>query len=201
MGISKGALVTIFGFNLPASPQVTFSGVAATVLYASPTQINIQVPFENVNSTVAVIGALGSVTLQLPGGQSLGIFTSDGMHAAALNQDGSVNSFVNPALMGSVVTLYGTGAVWPSGMTDGTAATGAMALDQETNQFEVVDGIGAPQTILYAGAAPGIVDGVFQLNVQLTPDAQMPLTLISRGAPSKGDTLSSNAVQVYLRQP
>jgi len=198
-GISQGTLATIFGFDLPASPQVLFSGVPATVLYASPTQINIQVPFENVVDTLTVSGASGSVTLQLPNGPSLGIFTTNGVYAAALNQDGSVNAFVNPALSGTVLTLYGTGAVWPSGMKDGAVATGAMPLGQETNQFELVDGVGTPQTILYAGAAPGIIDGVFQINVELTPDVLMPLTL--RGASSTGPTLSSNAVQVYLRQP
>lgn len=76
-------------------------------------------------------------------------------------------------------------------------ATGAMPLDQETNQFQVVDGAGTPLNILYAGSAPGIVDGVFQMNVQLTPDVQMPLTL--RSTSSFGTALSSNSVQVFVR--
>ena len=67
-----------------------------------------------------------------------------------------MNSAANPAAMGSVVTLYGTGAVWPYGMADGGIPTAAAALNQEQNGFQVVDlPAGIPQDILYAGAAPG----------------------------------------------
>jgi uncharacterized protein (TIGR03437 family) len=149
------------------------------------------VPFEYRQGEVA----LGDLTMMPPTAPSLGIFTTDGVYAAALNQDGTVNSLYNRAAAGSVVALYATGAMWPAGMQDRAVAEGAMALDQEANQFEVVDGIGTPLSILYAGAAPGIIEGVFQINVQLTPGVLTPLTLHSRG------TLVSNAVNVYLQTP
>ncbi len=104
--------------------------------------------------------------MNLPITRSLGLFTTDGVHAAAVNQDGTVNSATNPAPEGSIVTIYGTGAVWPYGMADGAIPTAAAWLNQEQNGFQIVDlPAGIPQEILYAGAAPEIVDGVFQINL------------------------------------
>jgi len=206
-GLTAGTLVSLFGFDLGSSQnvQVQVGGFSATVLYAGSNQINIQVPFE-LATVVASGPVFPSIQVALPSGtvtvapapatQSVGIFTSDGAHAAALNQDGSVNSVSNPAAHGSIVTLFGTGAVWPYGTPDGTLATSASSLDQEQNQFEVVDSTGAPAAILYAGTAPDLIDGVFQVNVQLPPDAVPLLTL--RTAPS-GVSLSSNPVQIYLK--
>jgi uncharacterized protein (TIGR03437 family) len=139
----------------------------------------------------------GNISAQLPFGQSIGIFTTDGVHAATLNQDGTVNSVSNPAASGSIVALFGTGVQWPSGLVDGAAAAAAMPLDQEQNRLEMVDGTGTPLTILYAGAAPEIINGVFQIDVQLPANVNPPFTL--RTATGAGQTLSSNTIQVYLK--
>jgi uncharacterized protein (TIGR03437 family) len=206
-GLTAGTLVSLFGFDLSSSQnlQVQVAGFKATVLYAGSNQINIQVPFElatvvasgPVFPSIQIVLSSGTVTVApAPATPSAGIFTSDGTHAAALNQDGSVNSLSNPALRGSIVTLFGTGAIWPYSTADGTLATSASPLDQEQNQFEVVDTTGAPASILYAGAAPGLIDGVFQVNVQLPPDAAPPLTLQTS---TSGMSLSSNSVQIYLK--
>lgn len=206
-GLTAGTLVSLFGFDLGSSQnvQVQVAGFPATVLYAGSNQINIQVPFElatvvasgPVFPSIQVVLSSGTVIVApAPATQSVGVFTSDGIHAAALNQDGTVNSMSNPVVHGSIVTLFGTGAVWPYGTPDGTLATSASSLDQEQNQFEIVDSVGAPASILYAGAAPGLIDGVFQVNVQLPPDAVPPLTLRTS---SSGVSRSSNAVQIYLK--
>jgi uncharacterized protein (TIGR03437 family) len=176
-------------------------GVPATILYSSPTQINFQVPFETRFYGPIQVALAGNSGIEAPFAPSLGIFTSDGTYAAALNQDGTVNSASNPAARGSIVTLYGTGATWSSGVQDGGIATSAMPLDQELNQFEIVDKSGTPGNVLYAGAAPGLIEGVFQLNVQMPPDVVLPLTL--RGtffiSAEIGTALSSNPVQIYLK--
>lgn len=206
-GLTAGTLVSLFGFDLSSSQnvEVQVAGFPATVLYAGSNQINIQVPFElatvvasgPVFPSIQVVLSSGTVAVApAPATQSVGIFTSDGTHAAALNQDASVNSAANPAVRGSIVTLFGTGAIWPYGTPDGTVATSPSSLDQEQNQFEVVDSTGAPASILYAGTAPGLIDGVFQVNVQLPPDAVPPLTL--RMSPA-GVSRSSNAVEIYLK--
>lgn len=202
-GLVPGELVSLFGFDLGGSPQnvqVSFDGVPAAVLYAGPNQINVQVPFEfsqylSPGPQIQVVLPSGSITLKpVASAESPGIFTTDGVHAAALNQDGSVNSTSNPSARGSIVTLFGTGAVWPSGIQDGAVAASAVPLDQEQNRLEVVDPLGTPASILYFGTAPTLIFGVFQVNVQLPADAAPPFTL---QAPDSAR--SSNAVQIYLK--
>jgi len=213
-GLWPGALVSLFGFGFPSSGQipaldasgkfpttvegvqVLVDGVAAPLLYVGPNQINLQVPFEtSVYSPIPLqlILPSGTVTANVPVSSALGLFTSGGAWAAALNQDGTVNSASNPAPPGSIVSLFGTGAIWPSGLADGALASGAAPLSQETNAFQVVDSGGVEASIFYAGAAPGLIDGVFQLNVQL-PIGELSTnpTLTLKGA---GGT--SNAVQIY----
>jgi uncharacterized protein (TIGR03437 family) len=203
-GLYAGALVTLYGFDLTSSAQglqVLIDGTPAPVLFAGPNQIDVQAPLEIAQSygvpQVQVTSPTGSVSLLLPGTQSIGIFTTDGFDAAALNQDGTVNSASNPAASGSIVVLFGTGVQWPSGLEDGAAAAAAMQLDQEMNKLEMADGAGTPLNILYAGAAPEIIDGVFQINVQLPANVNPPLTL--RATTAAGNPLSSNPVQVYVK--
>jgi uncharacterized protein (TIGR03437 family) len=89
--------------------------------------------------------------------------------AAALNQDGSINSPSNPARPGSVVTLFASGgganysfadgAIVPMGIYDALATVWAGG----SRSFEVV----------FAGDAPGLVAGIMQINFRL-PDALPP---------------------------
>jgi uncharacterized protein (TIGR03437 family) len=203
-GTYPGALVALVGVGFHGAPEtVMIAGVAAPVLYAGPNQINVQIPFEAIAGIVNLSLPSEDITIQLPIRRSLGIFTTDGTHAAALNQDGAVNSAANPAAMGSVVTLYGTGAVWPYGMADGAIPTAAAWLNPEQNGFQILDALGIPQEILYAGAAPDIIDGVFQMNLIVpvgaldTPGIGWQVQLQSVLEPS-GDTLSSNTVGIYV---
>jgi uncharacterized protein (TIGR03437 family) len=133
-----------------------------------------------------------TISLNVPGIFSMGLFTTDGSHAAALNQDGTVNSATNPATAGSVISVFGTGAVWPSDL----GATGAEEFDQSANGFV----IGAQHTLLYFGAAPGQYVGVFQANVQLPPPPR-PGTAGSGGITLQRlvNPLSSNSVVVYVK--
>ncbi len=165
----RGRLISLVGSGFHGAPEtVMIAGVAAPVLYAGPNQMNVQVPFEAIAGRVDLSLPAEGISIVLPITRSLGIFTTDGTHAAAVNQDGTVNSAANPAAMGSIVTLYATGAVWPYGMPDGGIPTGAAWLNQEQNGFEVVDlPAGIPQELLYAGAAPQIINGVFQMNLMV----------------------------------
>jgi uncharacterized protein (TIGR03437 family) len=212
-GFYPGALITLYGFDLPASTaglQVLFDGTPATLLYAGPDQINLQVPFEvptGVGSarptTLQVVTPSGSPSIQLGIAESLGLFTTDGSHAAALNQDGTVNSASNPASAGSIVSLFGTGATWPQGSQDGAAPASATPWDPSLNKFEMVDDDAIPLNILYVGNAPGLIDGVFQVNVQLPPTilpspSGYGLTLHA-SPPDIVGPLSANTVSVYTK--
>lgn len=203
-GAYPGALISLVGVGFHGAPEtVTIAGVTAPVLYAGPNQINVQVPFEADSGRVDLTLPTEDIAILLPITRSLGIFTTDGVHAAAVNQDGTVNSAANPAPMGSVVTVYGTGAVWPFGMADGGVPSAASALNQEQNGFEVLDVLtGIPQQVLYAGAAPGIIDGVFQMNVTIPMGVEvssegwlLQLVSVPLGA---GGPISSNTVGIYV---
>ena len=199
-GIYPGTLATIYGFDLPASPQVSIDGVPAPVLYAGPNQINVQVPFAVAVSaqtaTVQVMTPSGAVTVQTHPTPSAGLFTTDGVHAAALNQDGTVNSLSNPAAAGSIVSLFGTGAAWPPGTPDNTAAPSAMSLDQGGSGFQVMALLARPipLNMMYFGSAPGIIQGVFQINVLLPQTSSKELGLQIRSV-WFGD---SDTVSVYV---
>ena len=85
-----------------------------------------------------------------------------------MNSDGTLNSAVNPALVGSVVVLYATGVgqFSPAGQ-DGAVVT-ADSLPRPVLPVSAEIG-GQPAQILYAGGSPGIVEGVIQVNLQI-PD-------------------------------
>ncbi len=107
-----------------------------------------------------------------------GIFTTTGVNgqAAAINQDGSLNSASNPAARGSVVSLYATG------QGTGTA----------NNVTVTIAGYNAP--LQYAGAAPGY-PGLMQINAQipsggLQPGIQTVLLSVNGAASQAGVTLS-----------
>jgi uncharacterized protein (TIGR03437 family) len=137
--ISEGQIITIFGRDLgPGIPatagvsgkplafptslaglQVLFGSVPAPLLYVSQNQVNAIVPFGiAVGSTVTVTinnnGAVsGSAWLGVVAATP-GVFTTQDTSqfypvAAALNQDGVVNSATNPAAAGSITTIFATG--------------------------------------------------------------------------------------------
>jgi uncharacterized protein (TIGR03437 family) len=94
-------------------------------------------------------------------------------YPAVLNQDGTINSESNPAKAGSIITFYATGFqtnFYP--LADGEVATVAKNF---CGPFCTISPSDA--TIVYAGAAPGIVAGVTQFNVQLpsTPSTYLDL--------------------------
>lgn len=200
-GLAQGALVTLYGFALPSSQndvQIYLNEVPAPVLYAGPNQINFQAPFGiTYGAQVATIAQIvtpgGAFSIRLPWSPSLGIFTVDGTYAAALNQDGTVNSPSNPAAAGSIVTMFGTGAFWNVSMQTGAVATAAIPT---ATPLQLLDG---PEILsaLYAGTAPGLIDGVFQVNVQLPPQPILPLAVQQDYQPA--GTLVSNFVSLYVK--
>jgi uncharacterized protein (TIGR03437 family) len=115
-----------------------------------------------------------------------GLFTSDASgigQAAALNQDNTANGVFNPAAVGSVVALYGTGG--------GTLTTDALPL--LTLPVTATVG-GIPATVSYAGIAPGLVQGAMQVNVQIpsgvTPGPAVPIVITVGNAMSNSVTLA-----------
>jgi uncharacterized protein (TIGR03437 family) len=171
--------------------QVLFDGTPAPLLYVGPTQINAVVPSEvygQDTSTLQIVTPSGTVngpTMSVRTSQP-GVFVGSGgifftQSAAALNQDGSVNSASNPAALGSIVTVWASGAgISTYSRPDGTIllpefSGGAPTLQVAVYSFAQV-GLyllgGQPAgslslEVLYAGDAVGMVAGVTQINFRL----------------------------------
>jgi uncharacterized protein (TIGR03437 family) len=218
--VSPGELVTIFGANMgPLSDapgafngnslsntingtQVLFGGIAAPLLFASSGQINAVVPFgiTGTSTQVQVVNqgqttASITVPVQPASPAVFALNGSGGGQGAILNQDGSVNSRTNPAARGSVVVLYATGG----GITNPASVDGVLASQPyPVPMLPVTVTIDyLPAHINYAGAAPGMVAGVMQINV-VVPEAassapfdQVVLTI--------GDYASPTAITVAVQ--
>lgn len=189
-GVAPGELLTIFGGTLGpatlttfslvnnvvptvlANTRVLFDGVAVPVIYTQTGQASVIAPFSLEGRTVTriVVEYLGfqSTPLVLPVVSSKpALFTVDASGEGAgaiLNENSSVNSTSNRAARESVVVLYmtGGGAMNPAGL-EGRVAASTSSL----TQLVQVTINGSPATILYAGNAPGLVEGVVQINVRL----------------------------------
>lgn len=189
--IAPGALVSIIGTGLAPSTMefpvplplsaggvsVSIGGRFAPLLYVSPTQINAQVPFEvpmgDFFLVVDLRGLLSSFTAVRVNDTGPGIFRVPGTKTAiAQNEDLTLNAPNNPALAGSVITVYFTG----QGAVDNPVPSGAAApltplsravapvrafIARDNSQLLVNE-----TGVLFAGLTPGLV-GVAQANVRL----------------------------------
>jgi uncharacterized protein (TIGR03437 family) len=158
--------------------QVTFNGIPAPLIYVQSRQVNAQVPFE-------VSGATASVTLTYHGSTfgpypvGIDIFGPQGIfrlhpdvstQAAALNQDGSLNSPSNPAARGSLVSLFGTGygPLNPPCATGALNPPGPVSLNNPGTAYN--GAVGVP-LVQYAGGAPTLLCGIAQINMQVPLNA------------------------------
>ncbi len=193
--VSPGEIITIWGAHLgPPAPivaqpsgqpaawpttlggvQVLVGGVAAPLLYVSDEQINAIIPFGVAqNTTTLIVTSNGSasnsarlgVVEATPGVFTYGSTWQNEPLAAALNQDGRINTASNPAAPGSIVSVFATGlgALTPQ-PPDGSLIIGPVL---PTLAAPVLVGSGAQfLEILYAGPAPDEVAGVMQVNFRL----------------------------------
>lgn len=148
----------------------------APLIYASWGQISAVIPFEMEGRPSAVVqleqnGVRGPLTLIAIAGASPGLFTLTATgrgQAAALNEDGSVNGPARPANRGGILILYATGL----GPLQPPIATGSVPSTAVLSRTPVQVSIGGHQAdVLYAGAAPGSIAGVYQINVRIPPAA------------------------------
>jgi len=192
-----GSINTAVTPNLPTlldGVSVTINGIPAPLSYVSPTQINAQVPFE-VGSGPAKLeliknGVPGQPVLISIADTAPQIFLTTGTHAAALNQDYSVNAPGNPATTGSVISVYWTG----QGVVNNPVSTGApaTALFPNTAVASTTATIGGqPAAVLYSGLAPGYV-GLAQANLQIPdlPSGDYPVVLTAGSGTSNSARVS-----------
>ena len=190
--ITPGELVTVFGANLgpvlPAGPvvddtgqlasklshtKVFFDGISAPLLYASENEVSAVVPFGIQASTIQVQVQNGSqFSANTPiavAPAAPALYSRDGTGGnigAIINQDGKQNSYGDPASRGSVVIMYATGVgeMNPPGING--QITSSVPYPVPVLPVKVLIDK-QPADILYAGAAPGFVQGLIQINVRV----------------------------------
>jgi uncharacterized protein (TIGR03437 family) len=188
--VAPGSLATLFGANLAsvatAAPRLPLpatlggatlrlNGIAAPLLYASPGQINFQVPWELTGQTRAA--------LEVSGGPPLTVnlaAVSPGIFAVAPQ--------------GRFLTLYCTGL----GAVTNRPASGAAAPGDPlsvTTATPAVTAGGVPARVLFSGLAPGFA-GLYQVNVEMAENTPfgdaVPVQLTLDG-------VRSNTLPVKLR--
>jgi uncharacterized protein (TIGR03437 family) len=181
--LAPGEIVSLFGYGLgpekgvagepdadgrfPISlsgVEVQFNGVAAPLLWVQAGLINTVVPQNMIINTVQVSYRDRSAPPLDVSGQ----VANPGVFVVA-NQDWTVNSRSNPAASGSTIYVYATGmdlagVNFPNGqlVPRSPLVPFNFSRDEDAVLFD-----GTPGTILWAGAAPGLIFGVAQINVQL----------------------------------
>ena len=185
-----------------AGVQVLFDGVPSSLLYVQSRQINVQAPFElTVNSTpkiqVSYNGVLSNGTTVRVAAAVPGIFFAsyNSKQGAILNEDGTQNSESNPAKRGSLVSVFGTGggATSPMSFTGGLSPTAPLLLRQPVRAL--ITG-GSPAVIQYAGVAPGLTTGLFQVNLFVPMETLVGNQLIGLVI---GDTISQYGVTIAIQ--
>ena len=207
--ISPGDIIAIYGQNIgPAAPAqmnivggfaqtsvgnvtITIDGQAAPSIYASSSQVNVQVPYTVTQGTAAqgkakaVVLTSGSATPAQTNVDIVpavpGIFTLNASGAGpalvldfnAVNGAFSINSSTNPAAIGSTVVLFLTGegdyasSVYSTetGFIVPLTPPVATGVYPQLSPLPVVTIGGVAATVNYAGPIPGCILGLLQLNV------------------------------------
>jgi uncharacterized protein (TIGR03437 family) len=227
--VAPGEIVTLFGSGLgpqqgiqteatPQSPyptqaanvEVTFDGTPAPLLWVQDAQINLAVPWSVAGPTTQVCATYNDVNancLTWPVAEAApGVFTVDGVHAAAVNQDGTQNSAANPAPLDSIVSIFATGL----GPINPPQADGSLiGLPLPADTLPVT--LQCPQNLIaacpaqityggnYAGPAPFQIAGLSQINFSardlVIGDGQFPLFL---AVETPSGVIFSNAIQIYV---
>jgi uncharacterized protein (TIGR03437 family) len=190
-GISPGGIAALFGSGLtPASgivmggnplprellgASVQVNGIAAPLFAIASAngheQINFQVPYEIPAGGKATVVVVNNGAASLPVEVDVlpaqpGIFTTDGVRAAALHGVGLAPiTAENPASPGEIIVLYGTGL----GPVENPPGTGVLAPQSPLSHVSVpplVTIAGQDAAVGFAGLAP-LFAGLFQLNVRV----------------------------------
>jgi uncharacterized protein (TIGR03437 family) len=218
--VAAGSIASVFGTNLAmgqgtassiplpmtlGGSSIQLSGRSAPLFYASPTQVNLQVPWELAGqSTASVTATVGTQSSNLrtvtlapfaPGiftlngsGSGQGMILIDG--TALLVAPSSTGG--RPALRGEFISIYSTGL----GAVTNQPATGMAARAEPLSMTIATPTVsigGADALVVFSGLAPGAM-GLYQVNVQVPQGASVGdavrLTLSVGGVASNSVTIA-----------
>ena len=178
-------------------PTVTVNGVPAPIYYASPTQINFQMPSGQAVGMPRIVvsnTALKASSQEFPvvvTAVDPGLFVTTDGRASALNQDLSVHTAGTAQPAGAIIVLYltGLGSSTPS-VSDGI---GAPFSDLSLVDGQVAAQIGGkPADVVFAGLAPGLV-GTAQVNARIPQGlgpGDHPVFITINGVPSNAGLIT-----------
>jgi uncharacterized protein (TIGR03437 family) len=168
--------------------RVLVGGFAAPMVYTSSGQVAAIVPYEIAGRTSTFVQVeylsqrSNAFTVQVAA-TAPGVYTlnSTGQGPGAiLNADYSVNSDANPVPVGGVIQVFATG----EGQTIPPGVNGKLADDPILPKpvLPVTATISnIPATVTYMGAAPGLVAGLMQVNIQVPDGAKSGDVVLSIG--------------------
>jgi uncharacterized protein (TIGR03437 family) len=197
--VASGSLASIFGQSLAIRPasssgfplpdqlggvSVTANGKPVPLIYSSPTQLNVQIPYDvSGQVTIEVTTPNGSATSTI---QVAPVAPS----IIAVASGNAVCSASNPAEPGGYLTIYGTGLGAPvSPVATGQAAPGVANSMASPVQVWLGNTLLQPA---YAGLAPGFA-GLSQINVEIPAglaSGVYPLSIASGAASSVAQNLT-----------
>jgi len=157
-----------------AGTRVYFDGQPAPLIYTTETQLSAIVPFELQGGTstqvkVEYMNAQSDATEIAVAPTAPAIFTQNASGTgigAILNQDNSLNGASNAAQRNSIVQIFATGGgqTNPAGQTGKLTAT-PLPVFPAGRVTVRINNIDAP--IVYSGGAPGLVQGLIQINARV----------------------------------
>ncbi|HVV43803.1 MAG TPA: hypothetical protein VHC72_01320, partial [Bryobacteraceae bacterium] len=226
--IAPGEMVALYGDTLgplegvrasgtPATPfptqtggvKVTFDGIPAPLQWVQQSQINAAVPWSVAGPTTEICVTFNNLKpscLTWPvAAAAPGVLTWDGTSAVAVNQDGTLNSALNPAPQDSIVAVFATGL----GPVNPRQPDGSLvpASPLPVNAYSVTIGVPFHIGVVpamsylpadYAGPAPFQISGTSQINFRAS---YMPATgtdslYLEVNAPS--GRVQSNGFRIYV---
>lgn len=186
--VAPGELISLYGANLApvlaavadlssgqaptklGTVRVLVDGTPAPLLYTQGDQINAIMPFGLMNAVTHITVSNGGVqsneaVLGVQAAAPEAFKTNSKLWAAALNEDGTMNSAANHARLGSVVSVFATGFgyLFPT-PKDGEVVTGA--LSNVSARVEVLYQ-GQYLDVTNAASAPSTVAGLTQVTFRL----------------------------------
>jgi len=192
-----------------AGVSVELQGEGAPILYAWKDQVCIAIPYGlEVNRPYMIQlnsgGQRSNVWPILVTSAAPGLFTATGVGAGpvasyAYDEEKKEYYLVTeaaPALRGGFAVLYATGEGMPVQPADAGRLDGVIARQASSPHSPVSVTVGGlPAEVHYAGASPGLIVGIIQLNIRIpptvTPGKAVPVTIRIRGVTSPaGPTLN-----------
>ncbi len=170
--------------------------VPGHLIFVSPSQINVQVPWELAGQTsaqvkVTIDNTYGNVVALALSDFAPGFYESAPGRATAFDANYNLIGPAAPAVRGQDISLYASG-LGPVTNPPASGDPASSTLLSQTTQTPTVTIGGAAAPVLFSGLAPGLT-GVYQLNITVPASiaaGTQPIVVAIGGQSSKASTIA-----------